>query len=69
MKETAVEWLMDKLQQNKFITESQIHLAKEMEKQQLNECWKKAQDEQRKEFSSNYCSIQFEKYYNETFNK
>ena len=31
---TAVEWLVDQLQQNKFITESQIHLAKEMEKEQ-----------------------------------
>jgi hypothetical protein len=39
----------------------------EMEKQQIKECWKKAQDEQRKEFSSNYCSIKFEDYYNETF--
>ena len=34
MKQTAVEWLVYQLQQNKFITESQIHLAKEMEKQQ-----------------------------------
>lgn len=31
---TAVEWLVEQLQQNKFITESQIHIAKEMEKQQ-----------------------------------
>lgn len=35
MKQTAVEWLVYQLQQNKFITESQIHLAKEMEKQQI----------------------------------
>ena len=34
MKQTAVQWLVEQLQQNKFITESQIHLAKEMEKQQ-----------------------------------
>ncbi len=34
MKQTAVEWLVEQLQQNKFITESQIHLAKELEKQQ-----------------------------------
>jgi len=34
MKQTAVEWLVEQLQQNKFITESQIYLAKEMENQQ-----------------------------------
>lgn len=66
---TAIEWLIEHLEQNKFITESQIYLAKEMEKQQIKECWKKAQDEQRKEFSSIYCSISAEQYYNETFNK
>ena len=31
---TAVEFLVNQLEQNKFITESQIHIAKEMEKQQ-----------------------------------
>jgi hypothetical protein len=31
---TAVEWLVNQLEQNKFITESQIHIAKEMEKQE-----------------------------------
>jgi hypothetical protein len=39
----------------------------ELEKQQIKECWEKAQDEQRKEFSSIYCSISADKYYNETF--
>lgn len=34
MKTTAVEWLVEQLQQNKFITESQIHIAKEIEKQE-----------------------------------
>lgn len=33
--QTAVEWLVEQLQQNKFITESQIHIAKEIEKQQI----------------------------------
>jgi hypothetical protein len=31
---TAVEFLVNQLEENKFITESQIHIAKEMEKQQ-----------------------------------
>jgi hypothetical protein len=35
MKQTAVEWLVNQLEQNKFITKSQIHIAKEMEKEQM----------------------------------
>jgi len=34
---TAIEFLVNQLEQNKFITESQIHIAKEMEKQQQDE--------------------------------
>ena len=34
MKKTAVEFLVDNLEQNKFITKSQIHIAKEMERHQ-----------------------------------
>ena len=32
---TAVEWLCDLLESQKFITKSQIFIAKEMEKQQI----------------------------------
>jgi hypothetical protein len=67
---TAVEWLIEQLKINNYISENAHWLiddAKEMEKQQIKECWKKAQDEQRKEFSSIYCSISADKYYNETF--
>ena len=39
MKKTAVEFLVDNLEQNKFITKSQIHIAKEMEKQQIIDAW------------------------------
>jgi hypothetical protein len=37
MKQTAVEFLVNKLQENKFITESQIHIAKEIEEKNLLE--------------------------------
>ena len=58
MEQTAVEWLVEQLQQNKFITESQIHIAKEMEKQQIETAYNKA--------------VPFKygkEYYNETFKK
>jgi len=32
---TAVEWLVEQLEQQKFVTKSQIYIAKEMEKQQI----------------------------------
>ena len=32
---TAVEWLVDLLESQKFITKSQIFIAQEMEKQQI----------------------------------
>ena len=66
---TAVELLTEKLRiEFGFAFSNNIlKQAKELEKQQIKDCWKKAQDEQRKEFSSSYCSINFEEYYNETF--
>jgi hypothetical protein len=68
MKQTAVEFLVDNLEQNKFITKSQIHIAKEMEKQQIID----AHGNQTKKSGgvSNYTYILTgEEYYNETFNK
>jgi hypothetical protein len=61
MKQSAVEWLVYQLQQNKFITESQIHLAKEMEKEQIIDS---------ANHGANFESSPFkdaEDYYNETF--
>ena len=66
MKQTAVEWLVEQLQQNKFITESQIHLAKELEKQQIIDAH--GNQEKKSRGVSNYTYILTgEKYYEETF--
>jgi hypothetical protein len=63
---TAVEWLVEQLQQNKFITESQIHLAKEMEKQQIIEAH--GNKEKKSGGITNYTYILTgEEYYNENF--
>ena len=63
---TAVEWLVEQLQQNKFITESQIHLAKEMEKQQIIEAH--GNKEKKSSGITNYTYILTgEEYYNENF--
>jgi len=35
MKQTAIEWLVEQLEKNKFITKSQIFIAEEMEKHQI----------------------------------
>ncbi len=35
MKQTAVEWLVEKLDKQKFITKSQIYIAEKMEKEQI----------------------------------
>jgi len=68
MKQTAVEWLLEKLKsQGLLIGEINnlvaVRQAKEIEKEQLRGCWRRAQEEQRKEFSSSYVSIKFEKWY------
>jgi hypothetical protein len=67
MKQTAVEWLVEQYFGNiKDCTPRfryYIEQAKEMEKEQLKECWKQAQEEQRKEFSSSYVSIKFDEWY------
>jgi hypothetical protein len=60
MKQTAVEFLVNQLEQNKFITKSQIHIAKEMEKQQIVDAYDVLWVEHIKNG---------EDYYNETFKK
>ena len=57
---TAVEWLVEKLEQNKFITKSQIHIAEEMEKEQIIEAYYKG------EFNCGMNESAVE-YYNKTF--
>jgi hypothetical protein len=37
---TAVEWLVEQLEQNKFVTKSQIHIAELKEKDQIIEAMK-----------------------------
>lgn len=37
MNQTAVEWLVQKLREQKFVTESQIFIAKKMEKEHMEE--------------------------------
>ena len=60
---TAVEWLVDQLEQNKFITESQIHIAKEMEKEQLECAWNSSDQNMRFQFSSSaYKPITFKQW-------
>lgn len=39
MKQTAVDWLIEQLEQNKFVTKSQIYISKEMEKQQIKDAY------------------------------
>lgn len=61
MKQTAVEWLVEQLQQNKFITESQIYIAKEMEKQQIEDAFMVGVKNEKYRFDTKT------QYYNETF--
>jgi hypothetical protein len=78
MKQTAVEWLDNQIKKSKYfykvikdmnsstvVQPNVFEQAKEMEKQQLRECWRQAQAEQRKEFSSSYVSKKFETWYEE----
>jgi hypothetical protein len=72
MKQTAVEWLIDKLTESQFLWLSDkpemnelieiINQAKEMEKEQLKKVWMDAQTDQCKQFSSNYSGITFDEY-------
>jgi uncharacterized membrane protein len=60
---TAIEWLVEQLKEQKFVTESQIHIAKEMEKQQIEIAFNEGQQEEAKtEFWT-----KGEYYYNKTF--
>ena len=60
---TAVEFLVNQLEQNKFITESQIHIAIEMEQEQLECAWNSSDQNMRFQFSSSaYKPITFKQW-------
>ena len=76
MKQTAVEWLIEKLDQNfDYVADTLIEQAKEMEKQQIIDAYADGID-----YDYTDLDIEFgiaesdrqnhaEQYYNETFNK
>ena len=57
---TAVEWLVEKLDEQKFITKSQIYIAEKMEKQQIETAF----EEGMFHHTSGLCP---DEYYEETF--
>jgi hypothetical protein len=66
---TPIEWLTEKLNEQKFITESQIHIAKEIEKQQIELAFLtgKRNGIQICQYNSNHKEIKAEEYYNEIY--
>jgi hypothetical protein len=66
---TPIEWLTEKLNEQKFITESQIHIAKEIEKQQIELAFLvgKHNGIQICQYNSKVKEIEAEQYYNETY--
>jgi hypothetical protein len=71
MKQTAVEWLMEKQNsQMGMLFECDINQAKEMEKQNVKNGYGDGIETMRKSFSvSSHIPKGAEEYYNETFNK
>ena len=61
MKETAVEWLIEQIRNEKYIEDIDFEHAKEMEKEQIKNAWLNSLTK------GDYNSS--EEYYNETFNK
>ena len=59
MKQTAVEWLFEQIQKEKYIEDIDFEQAKEMEKQQIIDAWLNSLTK------GDYNSA--EEYYNETF--
>lgn len=68
-KQTAVEWLVEKLDQNfDYVADTIIEQAKEMERQQIIESYRTGRIDQHNNEQSNYNRMS-EQYYNETFGK
>jgi hypothetical protein len=63
MKQTSIEWLIEKLMKGEFINnpDELIEQAKEMNKQEIIDAWMATDNELQR--------IAAEKYYNETFKK
>jgi hypothetical protein len=68
---TPIEWLTEKLNEQKFVTESQIHIAKEIEKQQIELAFLSGKHNgiQICQYNSKAKEIEAEQYYNETYKK
>ena len=65
MKQTAVEWLVEKLDQNfDYVADTLIEQAKEMEKQQIIDAYNNGLSNW-----DNTDDFNAEQYYNETFKK
>ena len=65
-KQTAVEWLIEQIRNEKYIEDIDFKQAKEMEKQQIIDAF----NEDNSEFQDwKSVSLSGEQYYNETFNK
>ena len=62
MKQTAVEWLVDQVQQKLYIRDNVIEQAKEMEKQQIENAFTDG-------VTGDSGAVNPEQYYNQTFNK
>ena len=65
MEQTAVEWLIEKLMKGEYINDPDylIRQAKEMEKEQMTLCYKVGVID-----GNNGEVLNFEQYYNQTFN-
>jgi hypothetical protein len=61
MKQTAVEWLIEQIQNEKYIEDIDFEQAKEMEKEQIKDAWLNSLTK------GDYNSA--EQYYNQTYNK
>jgi hypothetical protein len=66
-KQTAVEWLVEKLREQKFVTESQIFIAKKMEKEQIIDAYLIESLDKRWFMEDKESINRAEQYYNETF--
>jgi hypothetical protein len=68
---TAVEWLIEQIQQKLYIRDNVIEQAKEMEKQQIMGAWHNGKINEQDFFSDHTGTIVrancAEKYYNETY--
>ena len=64
-KQTAVEWLVEKLDQNfDYVADTIIEQAKQMEKEQIVEAYNIGRNDKHNDFSR-----EAEQYYNETYGK